>query len=91
MSAPPVSPGDQHQPAVYEIRLKGHLDIRWCAWFDGLSLSHETDGTTRIQGLLVDQAALHGVLRKVRDVGLPLISVNRVAADQPDGPTSEAR
>ena len=67
----------------YEIRLKGHLDSRWAAWFDGLNLSHRNDGTTVIHGLVADQSALHGLLQKVRDVGLPLVSVTRVDADQP--------
>jgi hypothetical protein len=61
----------------YEIRLKGHLDSRWAAWFDGLRLTHESDGTTVIHGSVVDQAALHGLLSKVRDLGLPLIAVNQ--------------
>ena len=61
----------------YEIRLKGRLDPRWVARFDGLSLRHESDGTTTIHGLVSDQAALHGVLTRVRDMGLPLISVTR--------------
>jgi hypothetical protein len=59
----------------YEIRVRGRLDCRWAAWFDGLSLSHQGDGTTTICGFIVDQAALHGVLQKVRDLGLPLVSV----------------
>ena len=62
----------------YEIRLKGRLDDRWAAWFDGLSLTHESAGTTLIYGPVVDQAALHGLLTKVRDLGLPLISVTRL-------------
>ena len=66
----------------YEIRVKGHLDARWSAWFDGLSLSSETDGTTVIHGPVVDQAALHGLLQKLRDVGMPLISVTQ-ASPQP--------
>lgn len=61
----------------YEIRLQGHLDPRWAAWFDGLSLTHQSDGTTLIEGTVVDQAALHGLLGKVRDLGLPLIAVRR--------------
>ena len=61
----------------YEIRLKGHLDVRWADWFDGLTLTRESDGTTVLRGSVVDQAALHGVLGKVRDLGLPLIAVNR--------------
>jgi hypothetical protein len=59
----------------YEIRLKGHLSARWTDWFDGLSLTQESDGTTVIRGWVVDQAALHGLLSKVRDLGLPLIAV----------------
>ena len=61
----------------YEIRLKGHLNARWADWFDGLTLTRESDGTTLLSGPIVDQAALHGLLGKVRDLGLPLIAVNR--------------
>jgi len=61
----------------YEIRLKGHLNARWADWFDGLSLTRESDGTTLLSGPIVDQAALHGLLGKVRDLGLPLIAVRR--------------
>ena len=59
----------------YEIRVQGHLDGRWAAWFDGLCLTRLSDGTTLLQGLVADQAALHGLLGKVRDLGLPLIAV----------------
>ena len=62
----------------YEIRLQGHLGARWAAWFDGLSLTHAGDGTTAIRGPVVDQAALHGLLTRVRDLGLPLIAVRQV-------------
>ena len=68
----------------YEIRLKGHLDARWAAWFDGLSTRREDDGTTVVFGPIVDQAALHGLLQKVRDVALPLVSVTRVEPDLTD-------
>jgi hypothetical protein len=61
----------------YEIRLKGHLNARWADWFDGLTLTQESDGTTLLSGPIVDQAALHGLLGKVRDLGLPLIAVHR--------------
>ena len=61
----------------YEIRVEGHLDARWSAWFDGLRLTHESDGTTVISGPVVDQAALHGLLQKLRDVGMPLVSITR--------------
>src|SRR5215204_5985370 len=67
----------------YEIRIKGHLNARWAVWFDGLNLSHETDGTTTICGVIVDQAALHGLLTKVRDTGLPLLSVTQRKEQQP--------
>jgi len=70
--------GGHHEAGRYEIRLKGHLDSRWATWFDGLSLSSENDGTTIVSGVVADQAALHGLLHKVRDIGLPLISVTRV-------------
>jgi len=62
----------------YEIRLKGHLEPRWAAWFDALSLTQESDGTTVIRGSVIDQAALHGLLSKVRDLGLPLIALTQV-------------
>jgi hypothetical protein len=67
----------------YEIRLNGHLDARWAAWFDGLTLDQDNDGTTAIRGPVADQAALHGLLQKVRDIGLPLVSVTRVDPDSP--------
>ena len=63
---------------TYEIRVGGRLDTRWAAWFDGLTLTHGGDGTTVLRGVVVDQAALHGVLQKVRDLGLPLLAVTRV-------------
>ena len=70
--------GDRHEAGRYEIRLKGHLETRWAAWFDGLSLSLQGDGTTIIHGPVPDQAALHGLLGKVRNTGLALVSVTRV-------------
>jgi hypothetical protein len=76
MSEMPAGP--QHSQGRYEIRLKGHLDSRWAAWFDGLSLTNESDGTTVLRGPVADQAALHGLLQKVRDIGLPLVSVTAV-------------
>jgi hypothetical protein len=62
----------------YEIRLKGHLEARWVKWFDGLAITLEESGNTLLSGPVADQAALHGLLKKVRDVGLPLLSVNSV-------------
>ncbi len=69
----------------YEIRIQGHLDGRWAAWFDGLSLTRESDGTTVIHGSVLDQAALHGLLGKVRDLGLPLIAVTQAEPKQMKG------
>jgi hypothetical protein len=66
---------DRTNAPSYEIRVAGHLDPRWAASFDGLRLTHQGDGTTVIHGPVIDQAALHGMLQKLRDVGLPLISV----------------
>jgi hypothetical protein len=80
------STGHPHEAGRYEIRLKGHLDSRWAAWFDGLSLTNESDGSTLIHGPVADQAALHGLLQKVRDVGLPLVSVTQIDPGQPDAP-----
>jgi hypothetical protein len=86
------TPAGQHGgPERYEIRLKGHLDSRWAAWFDGLTLTHGSDGTTLIHGPVADQAALHGLLQKTRDLGLPLISVTFVEPGQPEAPAAEAR
>ena len=65
----------------YAIRIKGHLDPRWADWFDGLSFTHDGDGTTLLAGLLADQAALHGVLNKIRDLGLPIISVQTLSIE----------
>jgi hypothetical protein len=79
--------GRRPESGQYEIRLRGHLDNRWAAWFDGMTLARDGDGTTVIHGFVVDQAALHGLLQKVRDVGLPLVSVTRVDADPSDPPT----
>ena len=84
MTASPV--GRRNGSGSYEIRLQGHLDPRWATWFDGMSLSNESDGTTALRGAVVDQAALHGVLHKVRDTGLPLISVTSLGTAPPHAP-----
>ncbi len=72
------------QPSIYQIRIRGHLDRRWTDWFEGLSITLREDGDTLITGPVVDQAALHGLLKKVRDLGMPLISVNRIESGQAD-------
>ena len=84
------------QPVVYQIRIKGHLSHQWTDWFEGLTITLEEDGNTLLIGPVVDQAALHGLLKKVRDLGMPLVSVSPVEhgpsttlgtgqADQSDG------
>jgi hypothetical protein len=73
-----------HEPGLYEIRIRGHLDDRRAAWFEGMAITREAGGDTLLTGPVVDQSALHGLLRKVRDLGLPLISVNRISAGKPE-------
>ena len=70
--------------AIYEIRVQGRLDQRWSTWFDGLMISYEGEDITVLSGPLVDEAALHGVLIKVRDLALPLLAVSRVPANEVD-------
>jgi hypothetical protein len=68
------------EPTIYQIRLQGHLSPQWADWFGGLAVTLEEDGDTLLTGPVVDQAALHGLLKKVRDLGMPLLSVNCVEA-----------
>jgi hypothetical protein len=75
---------DPLQPMTYQIRVKGHLNRGWTDWFEGLSVTLEDNGDTLLTGTVVDQAALHGLLRKVRDLGIPLISVSPVDASRLD-------
>jgi len=86
-----IPAGPHHTPGRYEIHLTGHLDSRRAAWFAGLSLTNDGDGTTIIHGPVADQAALHGLLQKVRDLGLPRISVTQVRPGRPECPAIEAR
>lgn len=86
VTRPPT--GDPQTPDQYEIRLAGHLHARWNASFDGFILTHEGNGTTVLRGAIVDQAALHGVLHKVRDLGVPLVSLTRLAPALYDATTS---
>jgi hypothetical protein len=69
---------DPSQPMVYQIRIQGHLGRQWTDWFEGLTITLEDNGDTLVSGPVVDDAALHGLLKKVRDLGMPLLSVNRV-------------
>ena len=78
---PKTDPG---QPEVYQIRLKGHLGSQWTDWFEGLTITLEEDGDTLLTGQVVDQAPLHGLLKKVRDLGMPLVSVCPVEPGQAD-------
>lgn len=81
------SEGDRTCPKagqVYQIRIKGHLDDRWSEWLEGLRVTHEEDGMTVLTGLVADQPALHGLLVKIRDLGVPLVSVNALGSDNVD-------
>jgi hypothetical protein len=89
MSETYASTEDQYESGLYEIRIKGHLDDQWSDWFGGLTVTLEDKGNTRLTGTVADQAALHGLLRKVRDLGMALISVNRIGPDQTDVPDVE--
>jgi hypothetical protein len=80
-SKPIIEPS---QPLIYEIRIKGHLDQQWTEWFEGLTITLEDNGDTLLTGHVVDQAALYGLLRKVRDLGMPLLSVDSVKPDPED-------
>ena len=77
---------DPSEPTVYQIRVTGHLGSEWTDWFEGLSITLQDNGETLLSGPVADQTALHGLLRKVRDLGLPLLSVVRLRPDQADAP-----
>ena len=72
------------QPVIYQIRIKGHLDREWTDWFEGLTITLVEDGDTLLTGPVIDQAALHGLLKKVRDLGMPLVSVSPLEPGQAD-------
>ena len=78
MATKHTSMDEHHEPGHYEIRIKGHLDNRWAEWFEGFTITLEDNGETLLSGEVIDQSALHGLLKKVRDLGLPLLSVNRI-------------
>ena len=84
MSNNPDSTTDPSHPVVYQIRIKGHLGHQWTDWFEGLTITLEEDGDTLLTGPVVDQAALHGLLKKVRDLGMPLVSVSPLEHGQAD-------
>ena len=84
-----ASGADQNGPLQYDIRVKGHLDARWGSRFTGLHLTNEDDGTTLIHGPVVDQAALHGLLQQLRDMGLPLLSVTPGRTDGSDASVTD--
>jgi hypothetical protein len=76
------SAADPNQPMVYQIRVKGHLGSQWTDWFEGMTIMPGDDGDTLLSGVVVDQAALHGLLKTVRDLGLPLLSVNCIQEEE---------
>jgi hypothetical protein len=76
-------PPEPPQPVIYQIRIKGHLDSQWTEWFEGLSITLEENGETLLSGPVADQPALHGLLKKVRDLNLSLLSVNQVPPQEP--------
>lgn len=73
---------DPDVPKIFQIKIKGHLGQEWAGWFDGLTITLEEDGNTLLSGSIVDQSALHGILKKIRDLGMPLLSVNTIDPDQ---------
>jgi hypothetical protein len=89
MSNEPKPKPTPPQPVIYQIRIKGHLNAQWRDWFEGLTITLEEDGDTLLTGPVIDQAALHGLLKKVRDLGLPLVSVGPVEHGPAD--TSNAK
>lgn len=88
MSDNPDPTTDPSQAAIYRIKLKGHLGSQWADWFGGLTITLQEDGNTLLIGAMVDQAALHGLLRRVRDLGIPLISVCPVEPGPPPSPAT---
>jgi hypothetical protein len=86
MSEKHASTQNHYKPGIYVIRIKGHLDDKWADWFEGLTITLEKDGDTLLTGPVVDQAALHGLLKKVRNLGLPLVSVSPVEPGSSEAP-----
>jgi hypothetical protein len=77
------------EPMIYQVRIKGHLDDQWSVWFENATITLEEDGDTLLTLPVIDQAALHGLLKKIRDLGMPLLSVNRIVSDQNNSSTKE--
>ena len=84
MSNAPKQETDPSQPMIYQIRIQGHLDAQWADWFSDLSVTLKENGDTLLTGPIIDQAALFGLLKKVRDLGMPLVSLNRIESGKPD-------
>jgi len=82
-----MSDTQNEKAMIYQIRIEGQLGPQWSDWFEGLSITQEEDGTTLLTGPVADQSALHGLLKKVRDLGMPLVSVNRMETDGCSNPT----
>jgi hypothetical protein len=89
MSNDVISKLNPNQPVVYQIRVESHLDSAWTDWFEGLTITWEENGNTLLTGPVVDQAALYGLLKKVRDLGLPLLSLQRLEPDPADAPDTK--
>ena len=81
-----MSNNQNEEARIYQIRIEGHLGQQWTDWFEGLSITPGEDGTTLLTGPVIDQSALHGLLKKVRDLGAPLVSVNRMETDGSSNP-----
>jgi hypothetical protein len=86
MSSEQKSEQDPDQPNIFQFRIQGHLSQQWQDWFEGLSITLEEDGNTLLSGPVVDQSALHGILKKIRDLGIPLLSVNSIDPNQSTRP-----
>jgi len=91
MTNEPKHKTDPNQPRVYQIKIEGHLGDQWADWFSGLSVTLEENGITLLTGPVADQAALFGLLKKIRDLGMPLVSVNRVGFLKPDVEIEETK
>jgi len=91
MPKTPNTAADSSETRVYQIRIKGHLDQKWADWFGGLSITLEANGDTLLTGKVVDQAALYGLLKKVRDLGMPLLSLACIKTGHTDVPDSKGK